>query len=296
MIAEWMQVFVLVAEAGSFSSAAASLGVSQPTASKQVAALEAHLQVRLFQRTTRSLTLTDEGARFYEAAKQALAAIDEAKARVSAAPHARGLIRVTCPQSLAERRLAAMLAGFLDAHPGMELELVVSDRALNLVADNLDVAIRVGQLVDSQLIARRIGQARRMLAASPAYLERAGSPVTLADLKDHACVLFSLLGAGNEWRFTGGRSVRVSGRLRSNCPSTLRAAAIAGAGIVQSARWLFEDDLASGRLVEVLPDCEPEPMPIHALLPSGQYVSARTRLLLDYLADSFSRDPLCAPA
>ncbi|MFC3101177.1 LysR family transcriptional regulator [Altererythrobacter lauratis] len=277
MIAEWMQTFVAVAEAGSFSAAAHSLGVTQSTVSKQVAALESHLEARLFQRTTRSLTLTEEGQRFYDAAKQALAAIDEAKALISAAPQAKGLVHVTCPQSLAERKVAAMVKQFLDCHPGISVELVISDRALNLVSDNLDMGIRVGQLVDSQLIARRIGVARRMLAASPDYLARAGVPVIPADLKDHDCVLFSLLGAGNEWHFTGGRSVRVNGRLRANCPSTLRAAALAGAGIVQSARWLFEDDLATGRLLPVLPDFEPEPMPIHAVLPSGHHISARTR-------------------
>lgn len=295
MIAGWMQVFVAVAEAGSFSAAAAGLGLSQPAVSKQVAALEAHLEVRLFQRTTRSLALTTEGAQFYEAAKQALAAIDEAQARVRALPRTRGLVRVTCPQSLAERKVAAMVTAFLHEHDGIEVELVIADRALNLVADNLDMALRVGQLVDSQLVARRIGVARRVLVASPDYLARAGAPASPADLKDHACALYSLLGAGNVWRFADGRSVRVNGRLRANCPSTLRAAALAGAGIVQSARWLFEEDLASGALVEVLPDCEPEPMPIHALLPSGQYVSARTRLFLDYLAGCFARDPLCAP-
>jgi LysR family transcriptional regulator, regulator for bpeEF and oprC len=295
MIAEWMQVFVAVAEAGSFSAAANGLGLSQPTVSKQIAALEQHLEARLFQRTTRSLSLTTEGAQFYEAAKQALAAIDEAKARVSAVPRARGLVRVTCPQSLAERKVAAMVAGFLAAHPGIEVELVIADRALNLVADNLDMALRVGQLGDSPAETRRIGTARRLLVAAPAYLARAGTPTTLADLKDHECVLYSLLGAGTEWRFADGRSVRVSGRLRANCPSTLRAAALAGAGICQSARWLFEDDLVRGTLVPVLADCEPEPMPIHALLPSGQYVSARTRLFLDYVTDCFARDPLCAP-
>jgi DNA-binding transcriptional LysR family regulator len=295
MIAEWMQVFVAVADAGSFSAAASSIGVSQPTVSKQVAALEAHLEARLFQRTTRSLALTIEGAQFYEAAKQALAAIDEAKARVSGVPRARGLVRLTCPQSLAERKVAAMVAGFLAENPGIEVELVIADRALNLVADNLDMALRVGQLGDTQLVARRIGVAQRMLAAAPSYLARKGTPGVLTDLKDHDCVLYSLLGAGNDWRFADGRSVRVCGLLRANCPSTLRAAALAGAGIVQSARWLFEEDLASGTLVQVLPDCVPEPMPIHALLPSGQYVSARARLLLDYLTEQFARDPLCAP-
>ncbi|MFC3097513.1 LysR family transcriptional regulator [Alteraurantiacibacter palmitatis] len=295
MIAEWMQTFVAVAEAGSFSAAATGQGVTQSTVSKQVAALESHLEARLFQRTTRSLALTEEGQRFYDAAKQALAAIDEAKARISAAPQAKGLVRVTCPQSLAERKVAAMVKQFLDCHPGIAVELVISDRALNLVSDNLDMAIRVGQLVDSQLIARRIGVARRMLAASPEYLARAGVPVIPADLKDHDCVLFSLLGAGNEWRFTGGRSVRVNGRLRANCPSTLRAAALAGADIVQSARWLFEDDLATGRLLPVLPDFEPEPMPIHAVLPSGHHISARTRIFLDFLAECFAQDPLCRP-
>lgn len=296
MIAGWMQVFVTVAEVGSFSTAAKSLGVGQSTISKQVAALEAHLAVRLFHRTTRSLSLTIEGAEFYEAAKQALAAIDEAVARVSDEPHASGLIRVTCPQSLAERKVAGMIASFLAEHPGTEIDLVVSDNMLNLVADNLDLAIRVGQLADSQLIGRRIGTARRVIAAAPAYLDRRGWFNAPADLAEHNCVLFSLLGSGNQWSFGDGTKVRVGGNMRANCPSTLRAAALAGLGVVQSALWLFEEDFETGRLIELFRDNPPEPMPIHAILPSGQYVSARVRHFLDHLAQEFSRDPLCMAA
>ena len=294
MIALWMQSFVAVADAGSFSIAARRLGVTQSTVSKQVAALETHLSVRLFQRTTRSLALTDEGSAFYESATRALAAIDEAQAAVGPKGDVQGLLRVTMPLTLAESRLIAIIADFLEAHPRIQIDMSLSDHALNLVADNIDVAIRVGRLVDSGLVSRKIGLARRVIVASPAYLARAGRPIVPTDLQAHNCLLYTLLATGARWGFAGGQSVSVSGNFKTDSPNALRIAALNGVGIAVNARWLFEREIESGALEVLMPDHPPETMPIQAVLPSGRHIAARTRTFVDFVADALARDPLCA--
>ena len=294
MIALWMQSFVAVADAGSFSIAARRLGVTQSTVSKQVAALETHLSVRLFQRTTRSLALTDEGSAFYESATRALAAIDEAQAAVGPKGDVQGLLRVTMPLTLAESRLIAIIADFLEAHPRIQIDMSLSDHALNLVADNIDVAIRVGRLVDSGLVSRKIGLARRVIVASPAYLALAGHPIVPTDLQTHNCLLYTLLATGARWGFAGGQSVSVSGNFKTDSPNALRIAALNGVGIAVNARWLFERDIQSGGLEVLMPDHPPETMPIQAVLPSGRHIAARTRTFVDFVAEALARDPLCA--
>ena len=294
MIALWMQSFVAVADAGSFSIAARRLGVTQSTVSKQVAALETHLSVRLFQRTTRSLALTDEGSAFYESATRALAAIDEAQAAVGPKGDVQGLLRVTMPLTLAESRLIAIIADFLEAHPRIQIDMSLSDHALNLVADNIDVAIRVGRLVDSGLVSRKIGLARRVIVASPDYIARAGRPIVPTDLQAHNCLLYSLLATGARWGFVGGQSVSVSGNFKTDSPNALRCAALEGVGIAVNARWLFEREIESGALEVLMPDHQPETMPIQAVLPSGRHIAARTRAFVDFVAEALARDPLCA--
>ena len=294
MIALWMQSFVAVADAGSFSIAARRLGVTQSTVSKQVAALETHLSVRLFQRTTRSLALTDEGSAFYESATRALAAIDEAQAAVGPKGDVQGLLRVTMPLTLAESRLIAIIADFLEAHPRIQIDMSLSDHALNLVADNIDVAIRVGRLVDSGLVSRKIGLARRVIVASPDYIARAGRPIVPTDLRAHNCLLYSLLATGARWGFVGGQSVSVSGNFKTDSPNALRCAALEGVGIAVNARWLFEREIESGALEVLMPDHPPETMPIQAVLPSGRHIAARTRAFVDFVAEALARDPLCA--
>ena len=294
MIALWMQSFVAVADAGSFSIAARRLGVTQSTVSKQVAALETHLSVRLFQRTTRSLALTDEGSAFYESATRALAAIDEAQAAVGPKGDVQGLLRVTMPLTLAESRLIAIIADFLEAHPRIQIDMSLSDHALNLVADNIDVAIRVGRLVDSGLVSRKIGLARRVIVASPDYIARAGRPIVPTDLQAHNCLLYSLLATGARWGFASGQSVSVSGNFKTDSPNALRCAALEGVGIAVNARWLFEREIQSGALEVLMPDHPPETMPIQAVLPSGRHIAARTRAFVDFVAEALARDPLCA--
>jgi DNA-binding transcriptional LysR family regulator len=294
-IAIWRKSFAAVTDAGSFSAAAARIGSSQSTLSKHVAALEAHLQTRLFNRTTRSLTLTTDGARFYEKAMSALDTIEAAEASVGLEGEAEGILRLTAPLTLAESRLVAMLTRFMADNPRIEIDFTASDHALNLVADNLDLAVRVGQLADSRLIARKIGVARRIAVASPAYLERAGCPRHPQDLAQHQCIVYSLLGTGSRWTFEDGGAVEIRGNFRADSPNMVRAAAMAGLGIAVNARWLFEDALATGELVQVLPDHEPVRMPIHIVLPPGRYVPARTRSLIDFLSREFAADPLLAP-
>lgn len=293
-ISTWMKSFVAVTEAGSFSAAADRLGSSQSTLSKHVAALEAHLRTRLFNRTTRSLTLTTDGARFYEKALGVLDAIEAAEASVGLSGEAEGVLRITAPLTLAESRLIPMLKRFLAANPKIEIDFTASDHALNLVADNLDMAIRVGQLTDSRLIARKVGMARRVAVASPAYLDKAGRPHHPSDLAGHNCLSYSLLGTGTRWTFVGGLTVDISGNLRADSPNLLRAATLAGIGIAVNARWLFETEIADGRLEIVLPAYEPVPMPIHIVLPPGRHVSARTRSLVEFLSREFVLDSLLA--
>lgn len=293
-IAIWMKSFAAVTQAGSFSAAADRLAITQSTLSKHVAALEAHLSTRLFNRTTRSLTLTTDGARFYEKALGVLDAIEGAEASVGLAGEADGVLRITAPVTLAESRLMPMLNRFLAQNPKIEIDFTASDHALNLVADNLDMAIRVGQLTDSRLIARKIGIARRIAVASPGYLDRAGRPRRPEDLAQHNCISYSLLGTGTRWAFRSGVEVEIAGNFRADSPHLLRAATLAGIGIAVNARWLFESELADGRLELVLPDDEPMPMPIHIVLPPGRYVPARTRMLIEHLSREFARDSLLA--
>lgn len=289
-----MNSFVCVADAGSFSLAARRLTLTQSTISKQIAALEAHLSTRLFHRTTRSLALTNEGSAFYEAAQRALSAIDEAQATVAPKSEAQGLLRLTMPLTLAESRIIPIIAAFLNSNERIQIDISLSDHPLNLVADNIDVALRVGRLVDSNLVARKIGTTRRVIVASPAYLDRAGRPRAIGDLVQHNCLQYSLLGSGSRWVFTSGESVVISGNFRADSPNALRAGALAGIGIAVNARWLFEREIENGALEVVLPDHEPEQMPIQAVLPSGRYVAARTRIFIDYVAAELAKDPLCA--
>lgn len=293
MILQWMISFVCVADSGSFSVAAHRLGLTQSTVSKQIAALESHLAARLFHRTTRSLALTNEGSAFYESAQRALAAIDEASATVGPEAEVQGLLRVTMPLTLAESRVVQIISNFLTTNPRMQIDMSLSDHPLNLVADNIDVALRIGRLVDSNLVARKIGSARRVIVASPAYLEHAGRPKTIADLARHNCLLYNLASTGPRWHFASGDSIQVAGNFRADSPNALRAGALAGIGIALNARWLFENEIKSGALEVVLPGQEPEQMPIQAVLPSGRYVAARTRLFVDHVAAALSRDELC---
>lgn len=291
-IALWMKTFVTVADLQNFSRAAAVLGVTQSSVSRQITALERHLGVAVFKRTTRSIALTAEGSLFYEAAQKALAAIEEAETSVGHSEALSGVVRMTAPLTLAQSRLVGFLAEFQRSHPKIQIELKVSDHALNLVADHLDLAVRVGAIGDNRNLVRRIGVARRVMVAAPAYLATAGTPRRPGELKDHNCLTYALLSTGWNWHLQGHSPVAVQGNFRADSPDALRAAALSGIGIAVNARWLFEDDLACGRLVELLPDHPPLDMPIHLVMPPSRHVATRVRALTGHLAAAFQRDPL----
>lgn len=285
-------ILVATADQGSFSAAAGQLGLTQPTVSKLIAELERHVGERLIQRTTRALALTDAGRIYLDHARALLMAAAAADAALAARNPLAGLVRFSAPPSLANARIIPMLGEFLADHPQVEIDARLSDTRLALGDGGLDFSIRVGGLSDEPVTARQIGVARRILTASPAYLDRRGTPATLADLAHHQCLHYRLLDGQHRWRFASGTVVDVSGPLSIDNPEGLRTAALAHLGIVQSAIWLFEDDLAAGRLVPVLTHDPPAPMPIHLVTAKSRPLTERARRVVDHLALSFAADPL----
>jgi DNA-binding transcriptional LysR family regulator len=291
-----MQAFVRLVEAGSFSAAAAELRVKQSTVSKWVAALEEQFGAQLVERTTRSQRVTEPGQRFYERARELLAAYEEATHELQErAPEPRGLLRVSVPTVFGRLFVVPHVARLMRRYPELELELVFSDRYVNLVEEGIDVAIRVGLPADSTFRARKLGETRRHLVASPGYLEQHRAPRTPRELKEHSCLLHTGLRTGDVWSFRrGGKAVQapVRGRLSANNSEAVLVMARAGLGVALLAEWLVEADLKSGRLVSLMPDYAPPPAPIQAVMPPGKYLHPRVRAFIDFLADAaFSRPP-----
>lgn len=286
----WMNCFVRAVETGSFSAVARELGAGQPNVSRYIAALEQHLGVRLLQRSTRKLSLTPEGERYYGEVRRALDAIAEAEANARGEDAPQGLLRVACPTALARFKLMPLIPAFMQAWPALQLDLQIADRSVDLIEDGIDVAIRIGVLRDSSLRARRIGTARRVCVASPAYLAAHGEPDTPAALHAHDCIRYSLLATGNRWPFVDA-PVEVTGRLRVSTPDALRSAAIDGLGIAMAPDWLFDDALRDGRLLRLLPQWPIEDLPIHALYPERRLLSRRSRTFMDFIAERFAADP-----
>jgi LysR family transcriptional regulator, regulator for bpeEF and oprC len=287
-----VNAFVTAADHGSFSAAAARLNVSQPTVSKLVADLERHVGSRLIERTTRSLGLTDAGQHYLFHARALLAAATAAESALGARDPLAGLVSFSAPPSLANARIIPMLGEFLAEHPQVTVDARLADTRLSLADDGLDFGVRVGGLGDEPLESRLVGVARRILVAAPAYLLRRGTPRRLADLAAHDCLHYRLFDGRRRWQFSSGAAVDVAGPLSIDNPEGLRTAALAGLGIVQSAIWLFEDDLAAGRLVAVLADDPPAPMPIQLVTAKSRPLTIRAQRVADYLTERFAADPL----
>jgi DNA-binding transcriptional LysR family regulator len=291
-----MEAFVRVAEAKSFTAAAKRMRLSKSLVSRQVAALEAELGVRLLQRTTRSLTLTEAGERYFEASQRILAQLEEAKLSVStlqAAP--RGRLLVNAPMSFGFLHLAPVLPQFLERHREIEIEMTLNDRFIDLIEEGFDMAVRIGRLPDSSLVARKLAPLRRTVSASPAYLARHGTPAVPDDLKAHECLCYSNLARSEEWRFVhaDGRPwpVEVKGRLRANNGDALRAAALQGAGIANLPSFIIGADLQAGRLVSLLADYVPQDAAIYAVYPHSRHLSPKVRAFTEFLAQRFGPVP-----
>lgn len=289
-----LNAFVATVESGGFSQAARRLGVSKSLLSRQVAHLEAELGVRLLQRTTRRLSPTEAGELYFQRAQRILLDLEEAASEVGQLQTApRGKLRVSAPMSFGVLHLTPALPSFLAACPELELELSLSDRFVDLIEEGVDVAVRIGRLSDSSLIARHVAPIRRAVCASPAYLARCGTPTLPNDLAAHACL--SHIGMGPaEWRFAiGGKleTVRVQSRLSAGNGEALRILALAGLGLVYLPTFFVGDDLRSGALVSVLEDYVPQDSALYGVYPHSRHLSAKVRAFLDFLGKAFGPEP-----
>lgn len=292
-----LQVFTRVATLGSLSAAARSLGMSQTMATKHMAAIEDRLGVKLLHRTTRQLTLTETGRSYLEAAERILAEFEEADAAAAAATvEVRGTLRLNAPVSFGVREIAPLLPELSRRHPALTVELGLNDRQVDLIEEGWDLVIRIGALKDSAMIARRLAPCRMIVSAAPTYLTAHGRPRTIADLRHHACLGYTLsqtVGA-HQWSFgRGGRAkVAVDGSLKANNGDALVSAAIAGQGIVYQPTFLVARDIAAGRLVPLKLDHEPVELDgIYALYPADRRPPAKVRATIDFLAQSLGPVP-----
>ncbi|MBT2300010.1 LysR family transcriptional regulator [Variovorax paradoxus] len=291
-----MRLFIRVAETGNFSKVARSTGVTQPTVSKVVAGLEAKLGAQLLRRTSRGLTLTDAGQRFYESAIDIVERVDELESGVGtgdASPS--GIVKIAISPAFGRMEIVPHLGAFFERYPEVRLDFNVSQRYVNLVEEGLDLAIRVGPLTDSAMMARRIGSMDYLTVATPGYLARAGTPTRVEELAQHRCIAFMARDAPRPWEFRdAGEPVKFSpqGAVSSNDAEYVRAAVLAGLGIGHNAGWLYVRDVAAGRLVPLLAEYAPEPFPIHAVWPGSRRLAGKTRAVVDYLAELFAANPV----
>ena len=284
-----MQAFVRVVDAGSFARAAERLGISTSACSRLVADLEAHLDTRLLNRTTRSLSLTEAGSAFHERCQQVLADLEDAETAAHAGrERPRGTLRVTCSVNFGLRHVSPHLVSFQKAHPDVRLDVSLSDRMVDIVEEGFDLAIRIGESRSTSVIARKLGESRGIVCASPAYLAARGAPTTPEQLADHDCLIYEYLATRAEWRFfdAGGRErrVKVHGPLSTNNGDMLAAAAAAGLGICYEPDFIVAEYLADGRLVPILDGYASPATAINAVYSSRRHLSAKVRACVDHLA------------
>jgi len=290
-----MVVFSKVVGAGSLSAAARDLGVSTAVVSRKLAALEARIGVRLLNRTTRRLALTDEGARYHEACTRILLEIEEADTAAAARRvEPQGVLKVALPASFGHLYVAPLVPLFAERYPKVQLALSLSDRTVNVVEEGYDLAVRIGELEDSSLAARRLAPNRRVVCASPAYLRRHAAPRTPDDLAQHNCLTTTDFQMSWEYNGPDGRrgAVRVSGRYACDNWEVLREWAVAGLGVALKSTWDVRRHLEDGSLVPLLPGYDFGPdVAIYAVYPHRRYLPAKTRVFIDFLVESFGPEP-----
>lgn len=292
-----LEVFAKVATAGSFSAAGRALGLSQTMVTKHIAALEARLGIKLFHRSTRRLSITEAGRSYLEASERILADLDAAEAAVAAdRVEPRGLLRLNAPVAFGTRQIAPLLSEFAQRHPLVTVELGLNDRLVDLADEGWDLAIRIGSLSDSSLIARRIAACRTVVCAAPSYLAARGRPRTVSSLEKHNCLGYTLsrVTGVDRWAFgaRGEITVPVSGNLRANNGDALRAAAIAGQGLAYLPTFIVADDLRAGTLVALdLDQPTVEFGGIYAVFLPDRHPAAKVRAFIDFIANRFAPEP-----
>jgi len=288
-----MASFVAVVEAGSFVGAADATGLSKAAVSRHVAELEQRLGARLLHRTTRRLSLTDDGQLFFTRAKEMLAAIDEAESEISSrSGEPSGLLRINAPLTFGVLHLAPLWGRFAQLYPKVSLDIELSDRVVDLVEEGYDLAVRITNLPNSQLVSRRLASTRMVACASPQYLALHGTPAHPDELAQHEVISYSYWAARNEWTFTAPDdslvAVRTHARIHANNGDTCRAAALDHQGIILQPDFLVADDLRRGDLVELLPTYRAMTLGIHAVYPSRKHLPIKTRRLVDFLVEAFA--------
>jgi DNA-binding transcriptional LysR family regulator len=286
-----METFVRVVETGSFSGAARQLRVGQPAVSKSVAQLEEFLGVKLLTRSTRGLTPTEAGLGYLERARRALEEAAEAElAARGAAAGLKGRLRICAAVTFARIHLIPLLPQFMAEHPDLELEIILDDRQIDLVQEGIDMALRMGKMMDSTLTARRIARCKRLVVGTPAYFDRAGTPSTPSELSRHQAVVY-LQGEGSVWSFRRGSSelaITVQSRLRVTAAEGVRAAVLADVGLAIASEWMFSPELQSGTVRAVLQEWGLPPLDLWAVLPSGRAATAKARAFVNFFERMFN--------
>lgn len=282
-----MQAFVKVVDTGSFSAAARHLRVGQPAVSKTVNQLEEHLGVKLLARSTRGLHTTEAGQNFYERAKRTLEEADEAElAARGAGSGLVGRLRICAAVTFARLHVVPKLDSFLAEHPGLEIDVVLDDRTIDLVQEGIDVALRMGDLPNSSLTARRIGHSPRLVVGTPDYFTRHGEPATPAELSGHRAIVYLQGGGGDVWSFrrqSTESSVTVRSRLRVSAAEGVRAAVLSGQGLAIASEWMFAPELADGTVRAVLTDWTLPGIDLWAVYPTGRTITTKARLFTDFV-------------
>ncbi len=287
-----LNAFRTVIEAKSFNGAAKQLGASTAAISRRVSALEHALGVKLLHRTTRKLDPTQAGIQFYEDVQNMFCTLEEAEDRVRQGRETiKGNLRIAAPASFGVHCIAPLIPKFLKRYPDIKAQLHLEDRLTDLVAEGIDVAIRIGSLKDSSLIATRISSVPKVFCASPEYLKFRGEPKKPEELATHSCLHYSLLSKKEEWHF-GTREIEISGPLSTNNGEVLKEAAIQGVGITMLPTFIVQDALQDGRLKSILPSYCPEPFGLYAVRLSRYFTPARVRLFIDFLKEQFDGKPM----
>ncbi|WP_028603145.1 LysR family transcriptional regulator [Ottowia thiooxydans] len=292
-----MRVFTLAAQSGTLSSAARALDMSPSMATKHVDALEARLGVKLLHRSTRKLVLTEAGEAYLEAALRILDDVDDADAAATAQrTRATGVLRLNMPHSYGMRHIAPLIPAFSEAHPAVSLELGMTDAPVDLVSERWDMAVRIGHLHDDTLQARRLGDCRMILCASPSYLKRHGAPKTVADLAHHNCLGYtlSITNTPAQWRFGADGSITqaVQGNLRANSGEALLAAALGGQGLIYHPTFILDASIAKGELVALTLDHPTHELGgIYAVWPANRHPPAKVRVMVDFLVAKLGQAP-----
>jgi DNA-binding transcriptional LysR family regulator len=280
-----MSVFVAVVAAGSFSAASRQLRMPLPTVSRKVAEIESHLNAKLLVRSTRKLVLTEAGQAYVEDCKRILEAVTEAERGASGQYNApQGELSITAPIVFGRLHVVPVVTEFLRAYARVDARLLLIDRPLNLIEDRLDLAVRVGSLPDSRLVASKVGQIRRVVCASPSYLEERGTPKTPQDLLKHECVTFAGLADAGSWTFRDHEAVRVRSRLTTSTAEAAIDATLAGIGLTCTLSYQITESVKAGRLVVVLRKFEPAPLPVSLLYVHESRITAKLRAFVDFAA------------